>query len=78
MTPSESNLDAKTSLSIRTLVAWGGALLLLALHLHFWVDAGPLLLMGWLPVDLAYRIAWLMLAWVYMIFFCKMVWREDT
>ena len=58
-------------------MAWVGALVLLALHLHFWIDPGPELLLNWLPIDLAYRIGWLMLAWIYLMFFCRYVWEKE-
>ena len=57
--------------------AWAGAILLLALHLDFWrVDQGRLFF-GWMPEELAYRLSWMFLAWLYLIWFCTAVWRGE-
>jgi len=69
--------DPTPNKTIIQVIAWLGALVLLALHLHFWIDPGPDLWWNWLPIDLAYRIAWLVLAWLYLLFFCRFVWDKE-
>ncbi len=64
------------SLGIRT-IAWAGFLLLLALHLDFWRPRRPEIWFGWLPEEMLWRLAWMALALLYLIFFCRCVWKED-
>ena len=68
---------AKKIRSRDLLVAWGGALLLLVLHLDFWRPQRPILYLGWIPEELAYRLAWTVLAWGYLIFFTHRIWLES-
>ena len=58
-------------------MAWTGFLVLLALHLAPWRPAGSGLWMGWIPGELAWRLAWMGLAWLYLVFFCAQVWRDE-
>lgn len=58
-------------------LAWGGALLLLVLHLDFWREDRARIFFGWLPEELAYRLAWMLLGWIYLLWFCARVWREE-
>jgi hypothetical protein len=71
--------DAAALMSRRTAVvlAWGGFLALLVLHLDSWRPAGDALLGGWLPEELAYRVGWILLAWLYLVFVCARLWREE-
>ena len=55
-----------------------GFLLLVLLHLDFWRTQRVRLLLGWVPEELAYRLLFLILAWLYMLFLCARVWREDA
>ncbi len=59
------------------IVGWGGFLLLLALHLDFWRTQRPELLLGWIPEELAYRLGWIVLAWLYLLFVCARLWGEE-
>jgi hypothetical protein len=59
-------------------LAWVGALALVALHLDFWRPQRVVLYFGWLPEELAYRLAWMGLAALYLVFVCRFVWREDA
>ena len=59
------------------IAAWGGFLLLIALHLDFWREQRPVLYLGWIPEDMAYRLVWMVLAWIYLLYFTRYVWRED-
>jgi hypothetical protein len=47
------------------------------LHLDFWRPQRAELLFGWLPEELAYRLAYCALAWSFMLFVCSKVWREE-
>ena len=54
-----------------------GFLLLVVLHLDFWRPQRLVFHLGWLPEELAYRIVYLLLAWLYMLFICWVVWDEE-
>ncbi len=58
-------------------IAATGFLVLVVLHLDFWRPQSPRLLLGWLPQELAYRIAFIVLAWIYILWVCGWVWREE-
>lgn len=49
--------------------------MLFILHLDFWRSDEVHLYFDWLPHELAYRIAWMVLAWAYLSFFCRYLWR---
>ncbi|MFT5050771.1 MAG: hypothetical protein ACI8QZ_002174 [Chlamydiales bacterium] len=53
------------------------ALLLVATHLDFWRPQRPLLVFGWLPEELLWRLCWMAAAFLYLVYFCKYVWREE-
>ena len=59
-------------------VAWGGFLLLLVGHLDFWRESRDVVWFSWMPEDLAWRLAWMAGAILYLLFFCHFVWREDS
>lgn len=59
------------------LVAWVGFLLLLALHLDSWRAPSERLWFGWVPAELAWRLAWMGLAFAYLVFFCARVWVDE-
>ena len=54
-----------------------GLVILLALHL-FWRSDEAALYAGWLPRELGYRVLWMVLAWAYLIYFCRYLWRADS
>lgn len=58
-------------------IAWTGLILLLILHLDFWRPQRAVLYFGWLPEDMAYRLAWMVLAWVYLVYFTLKVWPQE-
>ena len=68
----------------RAIVKWhsvigvGGFALLLFLHLDFWRPRSSELYFGWLPEELGYRVLWMLLAWAYLVFFCRWLWPEAT
>ena len=64
--------------SIHRFFAWGGLLVLLTLHLDFWRPQRPELYFGWMPEDLAYRLVWMLFAWLYLLYFAKFIWKEDS
>lgn len=57
--------------------AIAAALVLLALHLDFWRAGRPAVWFGWVPEELLWRLAWMGLAWLYLLWFCARVWREE-
>lgn len=59
------------------IVAWSGFLILIVLHLDFWRPQRAELYFGWMPEDLAYRLAWMVLAAAYLVYFTARVWREE-
>jgi len=58
-------------------IAWISAIVLLVLHHDFWRVQRPVLYWGWLPEELLYRMTWLGLAWVFLLFFCRFIWQKD-
>ena len=58
-------------------IAWIAGFALVVLHLDYWRGPGGPLLWGWLPSELAYRVVYVGLAWAYILFVCRYVWRED-
>ena len=58
-------------------IAAVGFLVLVVLHFDFWRPQSARLLFGWLPQELAYRIAYIGLAWIYVVWICRWVWREE-
>ena len=65
------------SRSVAFRIAAAGFLVLVVLHLDFWRPQSAHLLLGWLPEELAYRIAYIVLAWIYILWICHRVWREE-
>lgn len=61
----------------RALAAWTGGILLAVLHVDFWREQTTRLWLGWLPEEALYRLAWMILAWLYLLWFCSAVWREE-
>ena len=57
--------------------AWIGGAALVVLHLDFWRPRRLEPWFGWLPDELAYRIAFIGLAWLFMLFICAWVWPEE-
>jgi len=58
-------------------LAWIGGLVLVALHLDAWRPRRAAVHLGWIPEELLYRLAWMALAWLYLLFFCSRVWGRD-
>lgn len=46
------------------------AVVLFVLHLDFWREPAPTLLLGFVPEELAYRLAWMVLAALWVAWFC--------
>lgn len=59
------------------LLAWAGLLALLLAHLDVWrpLPEGPYF--GWMPEELLFRLLWMGAAWIYLLWFCARVWREE-
>ncbi len=58
-------------------IAWISLIVLIALHLDFWRPQRAVLYFGWLPEDVAYRLGWMFLAWLFLLFFTRYVWKEE-
>jgi hypothetical protein len=56
-------------------IGWLGLALLVFLHFDFWRPHESVLMFGWLPRELGYRILWVLLAWAYLGFICRWLWR---
>ncbi len=59
-------------------LAWGGLIALAILHLDFWRPQRLELYFGWLPEEIVYRLAWILCAWLYLLWFCSAVWSGDV
>ncbi|HIA04043.1 MAG TPA: hypothetical protein EYN66_19460, partial [Myxococcales bacterium] len=57
-------------------LAWFAGLLLLFLHLDFWREADNSFYGGWISGELGYRLIWMLLAWLYLLYFCSWIWRD--
>lgn len=62
---------------MRAALATVGFLLLLAGHLDFWRPRSAEIVLGWIPVELAWRLAWMLAAWLYLMAFTRFVWRDE-
>jgi hypothetical protein len=60
----------------RVRIAWALGLLLLALHLDFWRPQRAELWFGWVPEELLWRLVWMLLAFLYLAWFCSRVWTS--
>ena len=58
-------------------LAWILAAALLLLHLDFWRPQRPEIYFGWMPEELAYRLGWMILAWLYLEWFTRKVWSSE-
>ena len=57
-------------------MGWLGFALLLALHFDFWRAQRPTLHFGWVPEELLWRLGWMALAWVYLLFVLRFLWTD--
>ena len=69
--------DAAPMSRTTRIVAWVWFLALVVLHLDFWRPQRPDLWFGWLPEDMAYRLAWMVGAFFFLLFFTYRVWNEE-
>jgi hypothetical protein len=60
-----------------TALAWAGGLLLTASHLGAWAGPRDGFVLGWLPDELAFRLVWMAAAVIYLVWFCRAVWRDE-
>lgn len=60
----------------RRVLAGLGLLLLVATHLYRTTSTE--LVLGWMPLELAYRLVWMVMAWLYLLFFTAWVWDERS
>lgn len=59
-------------------IASSSLVALVLLHLDFWRPQHARLLFGWFPEELAYRLVFIVLAWLYMLFVTARLWREGS
>ena len=52
-------------------IAWVGFVVLMGLHLDFWRPQRAILYLGWIPEEIAYRLGWILLVWLYLLFLCS-------
>jgi len=71
------DLNSKSSSDAARFLAWAGLIVLLVLHLDSWRPKRDLIWFGWMPEELAWRLVWMGLAFLYLIFFCNRIWKED-
>ena len=58
-------------------IASSSLVALVLLHLDFWRPQRARLVLGWVPEELAYRLVFIVLAWLYLLFVTARLWRED-
>lgn len=46
-------------------------LLLVALHLDAWREQRVVMYAGWIPEELAYRLVWMLAAWIFLLWLCE-------
>ncbi len=66
--------DARQPMLGRWLLAGLGLVALVAAHLYRTTSTE--LVLGWMPVELAYRLVWMIMAWVFLLFFTARIWGE--
>ena len=49
----------------------------LATHLDLWGGRGEGLVAGLLPRELVDRLVWMAFAWLYLVWFCARIWRDE-
>lgn len=47
-------------------------------HLDSWRPQRAVVWFGWLPEELAWRIAWMLAAWAFVVWFTRAVWARET
>lgn len=58
-------------------IGWVGFAVLLGLHLDFWRPQRAELYLGWMPEELAFRLLWMALAWLYLLFVLRALWTDE-
>ncbi len=71
-------METKLKKRVAMWLAVTGMPVLLFLHLDFWRAQRETLLFGWLPGELLYRIVFVLLAWLYMLFVCATLWPDEA
>lgn len=77
MSESSESVRASGPSRVERRLAWAGALLLLVLHNDSWRPQRPVLWFGWVPEELLWRLGWMLLAWLYLLWFCSRIWRGE-
>ncbi len=53
------------------------ATVLIVFHLDFWRGPRTEIYLGFIPEELAYRLVWIVFAWLFLLFFTHKVWRDE-
>jgi len=69
-----SEEDARGKNRRRWLLAGLGLIALVAAHLYRTTSTE--LVLGWIPMELAYRLVWMVMAWVFLLFFTAQIWGD--
>ncbi len=67
--------DAPRATRVERGVAVIGLVVLLVLHFDAWREPDPAARVGWLPLELAWRLAWMVAAGAYLWWFTARFWR---
>ena len=59
-------------------ILWVCFVLLALGHLDFWRPQRVVLYFGWVPEELLYRLVWMFLAWLYLLYVCRYHWRGEA
>lgn len=59
------------------LAAVAGLVALLCLHLDLWRPLEQRPWFGWMPEELFFRLLWMGLAWLYLLWFTTFVWERE-
>jgi len=54
-----------------------GLIALLVLHVDAWREPDPTLHLGWLPTELLWRLGWMALAFLYLLYSCARLWPDE-
>ena len=66
-------MSRRSHLVVATVTAVG----LLALHLDFWRAPRVRIYFGWIPEELAWRLGWMLLAFLWLVYATGRVWRRE-
>ena len=62
---------------LERVAAVAGLAFLCLLHFDFWREPDPAARVGWLPLELAWRLAWMVASGAYLWWFTARFWRAE-